>query len=129
MVEKRIDLTFDNCAETGFFFRLPNTHLVPSSMIMIECKNYSQDITNSELDQMAGRFGVNRGTFGITTCRRMQDMPLFLNRCQDTHRDGRGLIIPLVDEDLKQMLKDFPEKAEQAWEPILRDRFLKVKTN
>ncbi len=124
---KRIDLTFDNCAESGFFFRLPQTHSIPSSIIMIECKNYRDDIKNPELDQMGGRFGVNRGMFGITTCRDIQNMALFLKRCQDTYRDGRGLIIPLVDNDLKEMLIDFPEKGEQAWEKLIQERFFAVK--
>lgn len=124
---KRIDITFDNCAESGFFYRLPNIHQIPSSIIMIECKNYTQDLKNPELDQMAGRFGPNRGKFGIITCRKIENMELYIKRCQDTHKDDRGLIIPLVDDDLIKMLEDFPQKLEQSWENILQDKLHQVK--
>lgn len=58
---KRIDIVFDNCAESGFFFRLCNTHGIPSRFIMVECKNYSRDVANPEIDQVGGRFSANRG--------------------------------------------------------------------
>ena len=57
---KRIDLTFDNAAMEGFFYSLHTIHNTPCQYIMVECKNYSRDIQNPELDQMGGRFGINR---------------------------------------------------------------------
>ena len=55
---KRIDITFDNVANEGFFYWLRENYSAP--LIMIECKNYNQDLANPELDQISGRFGVRR---------------------------------------------------------------------
>jgi hypothetical protein len=35
-----------------------------------------------------------------------RDMDLLLARCRDTLKDGRGLVIPLVDDDLVQGLRE-----------------------
>lgn len=101
---KRIDIVYENAATEGFFYRLHNTHQIPSGSIYVECKNYSTDVTNPELDQLAGRFGVNRGKAGLLLSRSVEDMDLLKNRCTDTFRDDRGLIVPLVDNDHVELL-------------------------
>ena len=120
---KRIDIVFDNCAEEGFFYRLATTYGITCRFIMIECKNYSRDIKNPELDQLAGRFSPNRGKFGIAACRKIDDMKNFLNRCTDTYKDNRGLIIPLVDDDFIEMLEKFPQEGLDVWETIIQNKF------
>jgi len=120
---KRIDILFDNCAEKGFFFRLCNTHDIPSRFIMVECKNYTRDVANPELDQIGGRFSPNRGKAGIITCRAVEDMPLLIARCADTFRDSRGLIIPLIDDDFHELLKYKSEMNEGAIDEYLQKRF------
>lgn len=123
---KRIDILFDNCAESGFFFRLCNTHDIPSRFIMIECKNYSRDIANPELDQIAGRFSPNRGKMGIITCRSAENIELLMERCSDTYRDSRGLVIPFVDEDICELLKYKSEGNDSAIEAFMQNRFHKI---
>lgn len=120
---KRIDIIFNNCAESGFFFRLPSIHDIPSSFIMVECKNYSRDIANPELDQITGRFSPNRGKMGIIACRIIDDMNTFLLRCSDTYQDKRGLIIPLVDEDFCTLLHYRAEDNEEEIDNFLQKRF------
>ncbi|MBR5960973.1 MAG: hypothetical protein IKZ98_08235 [Clostridia bacterium] len=120
---KRIDIVFDNCAETGFFFRLCNTHRIPSRFIMVECKNYSREVANPELDQIGGRFSPNRGQVGIITCRTVDDMNKLINRCSDSYRDLRGLIIPLVDEDFYILLQYKAEKNDRAIDTFIQERF------
>ncbi|MGB4658954.1 MAG: hypothetical protein WBI07_07235 [Mobilitalea sp.] len=120
---KRIDIVFDNCAESGFFFRLCNRHDVPSRFIIVECKNYSRDVENPELDQIGGRFSPNRGKMGIITCRAIDNMNTFILRCSDTYRDSRGLIIPLVDEDFIRLLHFRAEENEAAIDEYIQRRF------
>ncbi len=123
---KRIDILFDNCSETGFFFRLCNTHGIPSRFIMVECKNYSRDINNPELDQISGRFSPNRGQMGIITCRTVDDMPKLIERCRDTYRDSRGLIIPLVDDDFITLLDFKASHNEKAIDDFIQGRFHQI---
>lgn len=103
---KRIDIVFDNIAETGFFFLLGTTYNVPCSQIMIECKNYSKDIKNPELDQMSGRFSARRGKFGIICCRKIEDKTNLINSEKDTFQDDRGLVFHLDDADIIKLLTD-----------------------
>lgn len=123
---KRIDITFDNCADSGFFYRLCTSYNVPSRFIIVECKNYSRDINNPELDQLSGRFSPNRGKFGIAVCRKIEKMDLFISRCNDTVKDDRGIIIPLVDDDFIYILDNFKNKGYEICERIIQDRFHRV---
>lgn len=119
---KRIDITFDNCAETGFFYRLLTVYRTSSMFIIVECKNYSRDIANPELDQLSDRFSPNRGCFGIATCGSIENMEVFIARCNDTAKDDGGIIIPLVDDDFVYMLENYSEN-QTAWEDIIQNRF------
>ena len=65
----------------------------------------ASDPANEPLDQLSGRFGVNRGKFGILICRLIEDKDLFAQRCRDTVHDGRGHIIGLDDEDIIELLE------------------------
>jgi hypothetical protein len=103
---KRIDITFDNSARGGHLYRLHDTHRIPCPYIMVECKNYGREIGNPELDQLIGRFSANRGQVGLLLCRSLQDRPKFLERCRDTYKDKRELILPVTDKDLTKLLKE-----------------------
>lgn len=117
---KRIDITFNNSAETGFFFTLPNNNtLLPCPFVFVECKNYTGEVANPELDQLGGRFSNRRGRVGILACRTLDENEAFLQRCADTYHDDRGLILPITDEDLKIALSEFPDKGTDALEEIL----------
>lgn len=123
---KRIDIVFDNCSESGFFFRLFNTHGIPSRFIMVECKNYTRDVKNPEIDQIGGRFSSSRGQMGIIACRSVDDMQTLINRCGDTYNDGRGLIIPMVDDDFCEMLQYRAAKNDQAIDDFVQKRFHQI---
>lgn len=123
---KRIDLTFDNGAASGFFHRLPMICQIAAPFVLVECKNYKSDPTNPELDQLAGRFGSQRGRFGLIVCRRIDDLPRFLQRCTDTYRDARGLVIPLTDVDLFFLLDRIASGEDQPEEAFLADRYRNI---
>jgi hypothetical protein len=77
---------------------------LPCSFVVIECKNYTREIENPELDQLGGRFSPLRGKVGILCCRRFDDRARFVKRCKDTLADDRGLILPLDDERVLELL-------------------------
>jgi len=101
---KRIDIVMENNAHSGIFFRLPNVRRIPCAYVPIECKNYGREIGNPELDQLAGRFSVNRGKVGFLCCREFEDRNRFVQRCRDTFRDDRGLILPVDDATVLRLL-------------------------
>lgn len=120
---KRIDITFDNAADSGFFYRLHSIYETPSQFIFVECKNYSGDISNPELDQLSGRFSLHSGKMGMLLCRKIDDFETFILRCRDTYVAGRGVVIPLVDEDLITILEAIKNRNERTEEQLLIDRF------
>lgn len=101
---KRIDITMDNAATNGFFHQLHDIHKIASRFVYIECKNYSDDPENPELDQLSGRFSVNTSNFGILACRVVNNKKLMSQRCVDLYKQKRELIIVLDDGEIKEML-------------------------
>lgn len=102
---KRIDIAYTNNGSEGFFFRRKVEARVNAVKVLVECKNYMNEIANPELDQLAGRFSLTRGHLGFLVCRSFDDRSRFIARCRDTARDDRGYIIPLADEDIIKMLE------------------------
>ena len=118
---KRIDITFTNEAQQGFF-AWANDKVIPAPYVFVECKNYGTEIANPELDQIAGRFSTQRGQLGIVCCREFRDRDRWVQRCRDTARDQRGIILTLSDDDLG-VLVDELKNTQTAWEyKILREQ-------
>jgi hypothetical protein len=120
---KRIDIVYDNAAIGGFFLLLHSVHKIPCQFVFVECKNYTGDPKNPELDQLEGRFAPNRGRFGILVCRTISDLSEFMLRCGDTYKDDRGLIIPLVDSDLIKILGAIKNDDDSELNQLLGSRF------
>ena len=100
---KRVDIRYDTVGEgSKFFSQLKND--IPAMYTYVECKNYSVDVKNPELDQLSGRFGLTKGKFGILVFRDVENYDVLIQRCRDTFQDDRGLIIPLRDIDFIMML-------------------------
>ncbi len=119
---KRIDIVMDNNSRIGFFYNLHDIFRIYCPYVYIECKNYGRDVANPELDQLSGRFSTYRGEFGILICRDVENIDLFLRRCQDTYKDGRGLIIFLTDSDIIQMLGAIKNDNESSIWDLLEKR-------
>ena len=94
----------ENGARSGIFHRLHDIRKLPCAFVVIECKNYNAEPANPELDQLSGRFALQRGKLGLLCCRHFRNRETFLNRCRDTFRDDRGLIIPIDDDTIKEWL-------------------------
>ncbi len=101
---KRIDVTYTNTLQSGLFQRFPQAVLRPAPTVIVECKNYTNDPTNPEFDQLAGRFGP-RGWLGFLLCRTLDDRARGVARCRDAVHDGRGYMIPMDDGDIIAMLR------------------------
>jgi hypothetical protein len=101
---KRIDIVFTNSADGGFFAQRRSDKQMNANMVIVECKNYSNDIANAEFDQLLGRFDDNRGKFGLITYRRSGNPDLILQRCRDAAARSQGYILALSDDDIVGML-------------------------
>ena len=119
---KRIDIVFDNSARDGEFYKMHQVRKISSQYVMVECKNYGNEIANPELDQLSGRFSVNRGNFGLMLCRSVKNYDLLIKRCRDFYKDKRELIVPILDRDLAIILRRKSESpSERPEEDLLRD--------
>lgn len=116
---KRIDITYTNEASEGFFYWLSSHYTCP--LVFIECKNYSEDVGNPEVDQLSGRFSPSRGKVGFLVFRSIKDKDTITKRCVDTAKDGRGYIVPIDDNDVVEMLRDYGAKEGDQSFNLLRE--------
>ena len=123
---KRIDIVFENAARSGILNGLHAIHNIPCPYIFVECKNYSKDVRNPEIDQLTGRFSVNTGKVWFLLCRNIDDFNLFCNRCRDSYEAGRGLILPIVDDDLIGLLRRIGQGLPNSVEDFLSQRVRKI---
>jgi hypothetical protein len=63
---------------------------------------------------MVGRLAPSRGKFGIILSRSIDNEVLFMQRCKDSYKDNHGLIIPLTDKDVIEILKKKKEGIDHA---------------
>jgi hypothetical protein len=118
---KRIDIVYTNTAKEGFFDWFADHQ--PAMTVPVECKNYSSDPENPELDQLVGRLSPRRGRLGLLVCRSFRDKQLFMKRCRDTAHDEHGFVIPLDDEDLKVLADRRRNDDFAAISRLFRERY------
>lgn len=120
---KRVDVVFSNTSREGFFSQRQSDQHTRANIIVVECKNYSTDIANNEVDQLLARFSDRRGRFGLLTCRKVDDEPLLNSRLRDAARDGQGYILVLTDSDIVEMLTSKASLDEGKIERLLVRKF------
>ncbi len=123
---KRIDLSFQNSAETGFFKDRKDDPFTQSREVVIECKNYGDDISNPEIDQMAGRLDPRRGRFGMVTCRSIDKPDALAKRLTDVFQAQNGIIFCLTDADIAVLLTVPPLNRDTAIQVMLRAKLREV---
>ena len=123
---KRLDIRFTNASESGFFNAMMISPQGRALSIPVECKNYRKEMRNPELDQLAGRFGHQRGFVGLLLCRSMDNRERIVAGCRDTANDGRGYMIVLEDADLLRMLGYVAGNSRWRIDELLRERFSEI---
>lgn len=109
---KRVDITFRNRQDQGFFHLLGTTYKTQCPNIFVECKNYSEDPSNPEVDQLAGRMSRTLGMFGILVCREVKDKAALLKRFKEAHSNqGQWMMFLTIDRicellELKRLNKE-----------------------
>jgi len=104
-----------------------NSHKYHAPYISIECKNYSSDPHNPELDQLMGRLNRKRGFVGILTCRTIENKELALKRCRDVvNNDSERLILVLDDTDICTMLGFLAANERRKIDDYLEDKLKEV---
>lgn len=96
---KRIDITYSNGKDSGLFYRVANVdqHLLANT-IHVECKNYTNEISNPEVDQLMGRFDNLRGRFGLLMFRESDALSKLKSRCRVVAKQKNGVILPIDDK-------------------------------
>ncbi|WP_152567688.1 restriction endonuclease [Sphingopyxis sp. LC363] len=119
---KRIDIAFDNSADKGVFHRLRTDPFLLAREVMIECKNYADDLENPEIDQLIGRFDNRRGRFGILVCRSITDKQKTEARCTDAFKAQQGVVVVLTDDDICEALAAGPLGRETRINEIVQNQ-------
>lgn len=126
---KRIDIVFDNFDKKGFFAHIRDRFNIYCPKIFIECKNYSSDPVNPEVDQLIGRLSNTSGKFGILVCRNLKNEERLMQRCRAALNKGQGYIIYLVDDDIKNLLhlkeecndEGIVDYLSEKWDSLILD--------
>jgi hypothetical protein len=120
---KRIDVVYTNAANEGFFAHRRDAPNTAATMLIVECKNYTKDIANAEIDQLLGRFDRNRGFLGFITCRKVDDRKLVDERCRDLAKAGTAFIIVFNDDDLFAFLDARKMEDDERLQGLLHSAF------
>lgn len=97
----RIDFTCKNRNRDGVFKNLKELRDIKCPEIIVECKNYQNDLTNGEYAQINDRLSPHRSMLGFLICRSKEDKTKVIKHCRDRYKGGNNkYIIVLDDEDL-----------------------------
>ena len=121
-----VDITFSNKDDVGFFNQLAERYDIRCPNIMIECKNYTDDIRNPAYHQIESRLGRQSGRFGIIICRDIEDVDLALERSTFIHRQRSNIVITLTDSEIKELVELKLEDDDESIDYYLEDKLKKI---
>jgi len=117
---KRVDIVGTNIAAAGFFYWIKENY-PPCAFIFIECKNYTGEVSNPEIDQLLGRLSDARGKLGLLICRQAKDPNRLQLRCREASLQGQGRILALTDANLATLVGEHGQSGQEF--PSLRRKF------
>ena len=120
---KRLDIEFWNYAKIGFWNDMSRDQNIRARTVPVECKNYSDEISNEEFDQLNGRFSKQRGFIGLLFYRKVQNLRALQERAQSFVKDDRGYLITINDEELLNLLRVSRVERDQATNNFLNRKF------
>ncbi len=100
----RIDIKFQNRNRPGFLKDILELRDIKCPSVMVECKNYADDVGNPEFDQLSGRLKPQRGMFGILVCRKINNKENTLRRCMSKFSKNEYIIV-LEDKDIENLVR------------------------
>ena len=121
---KIVDITYTNYAQSGFFWWLSKS--VASSYIFVECKNYSGDIGNEEIDQLLGRLDKKNGMFGLLLVREISNQRKIFELCKAALNRHDKYIIVITDAILAELVTEAQDRDLTMKHPTLRSLFKKL---
>lgn len=122
---KRVDISFRNPQNSGFFRDLKNRYEIRCANIYIECKNIKHDPVNPEFDQLGGRLNDRKGQFGILVCRKILK-PDTAKKRQDDLRKQEKYIIYLNDIDLRKIANYTINGEDELVDDFLEEKLKEV---
>lgn len=119
---QRCDITFQNQRINGFFKQLAEGYNITCPNIFIECKNYSEDLENTEIFQIRSRLNKRRGQFGIICCRKIENRTKLKERLDDAIKKEEYIII-FEDTDIINLIDFKLKKEEDKIDDYVEDKF------
>lgn len=117
---KIVDISYLNSASTWFFSDLAKTNIACRE-IYFECKNYTWDVKNQELDQLNWRFRDKVSEVWFIVCRDIKNKIDFNKRIQYLTKQSHYILL-LEDKDLIQLLE-----YKKVWKDSEIDNYLNKK--
>jgi len=123
----RVDIMFDNPEEHGFFGYVRTRLELKADYLPVECKNYSDDLSSSEYDQLSGRLNKERQV-GLLVFRKIKDHVKALEHVKAKWAK-QELIIMLDDEDILRLYKARHDGQISEVNSLLRSKVRSLKLN
>ena len=123
----RIDITYKNKNKEGIFKNLKDLRGIPCPEIIVECKNYKTDLTNTEYSQLVDRLSPHRGMLGFLLCRDKVNKDKVLNHCHDRYKGGNNKYIIVLDDKDMNVLSGFKlVDDEESINTFIEERIIEL---